>query len=50
MTFEEFVTEIDLLWEDDSEKGAVLLAQEYPEHYARYMVEFWGEDPEVEGG
>jgi hypothetical protein len=46
MTFEQFITEIDTLWDEDREKEAVLLAQDHPEHYSRYMIECWGEDPE----
>ena len=50
MTLEEFIAEFEALMLNDEEKAAVLLAGAESELYARYWVEYLGEDPaDLEG-
>ena len=39
MDYTEFAAEVNRLYDQDNEKGVVLLADEYPDHYLRYARE-----------
>lgn len=39
MDYEEFAAEVNRLYDEDEEKGVVLLASEWPDHYQRYARE-----------
>jgi len=44
ITFLEFVTEFEMLTDENREKEAVILAGQYPDLYERYWVEVCGEE------
>lgn len=40
MDYAEFAAEVNRLYDEDNEKGVVLLCSEWPDHYQRYAVEY----------
>ena len=38
--YAEFAAEVNRLYDEADEKGVVLLASEWPDHYQRYAVEY----------